>query len=95
MVEWLHTTLRNGQDKLTTRLNKQSLQVPDCKSPQEVSAFLHFRNTPSEMRRRRDSELHVAQTKHWVDGTFLLKLTNFYHNCLQVPLYKVITGPCL
>ena len=63
MVEWLHTTLRNAQDKLTTRLNKQSLQVPDCKSPQEVSALLHFRNTPSEMRRRRDSELHVAQTK--------------------------------
>ena len=32
--------------------------------------------------------------KHRVDGNFLLKLTKFYHNCLQVPLCKVITGPC-
>ena len=63
MVEWLHTTLSNGQDKLKIRINKQSLQVPDCQSAEEVSAFLNFRNTPSEMRRRRDSELHVAQTK--------------------------------
>ena len=63
MVEWLHTTLRNAQDKLTTRINTQSLQVPDCQSAEEVSGFLNFRNTPSEMRRRRDSELHVTQTK--------------------------------
>jgi hypothetical protein len=63
MEEWLHTTLRNAQDKLTTRMNKQSLQVPDCQFAEEVSGFLTFRNTPSEMRRRRDSELHVAQTK--------------------------------
>jgi hypothetical protein len=63
MVEWLHTTSSNDQDKLKIRINKQSLQVPDCQSAKEVSAFLNFRNTPSEMRRRRDSELHVAQTK--------------------------------
>jgi hypothetical protein len=63
MVEWLHSTLRNAQDKLTTRINKQSLQVPDCQSAEEVSGFLNYRKTPSEMRRRRDSELHVAQTK--------------------------------
>ena len=63
MVEWLHTTLSNGQDKLKIRINKQSLKVPDCQSAEEVSAFLNFRNTPSETRRKRDSELHVAQTK--------------------------------
>ncbi len=64
MVEWLYSTLRNSQDKLTTRINKQSLQVPDCQSAEEVSGFLNYRKTPSEMRRRRDSEaLHVAQTK--------------------------------
>ena len=92
MVEWLHSTLRNAQDKLTTRINKQSLQVPDCQSAEEVSGFLNYRKTPSEMRRRRGSELHVAQTK--TQGrNFLLKLTKFYHNCWQVPLYKVITGP--
>ena len=62
MVEWLHSTLKNGQDKLTTRLNKKSLQVPACQSAKEVSGFLDYRKTPSEMRRRRDSELHVAQT---------------------------------
>ena len=94
MVDWLHTTLRNGQDKLKSRLNKQSLQVPDCQSPEEVSAFLHFRNTPSEMSRRRDSELHVAQTKTLGIWNLSLETYQFYHNCLQVPLYKVITGPC-
>ena len=62
MVEWLHSNLRNGQDKLTTRINKQSLQVPDCQSVEQVSGLLNYRKTPSEMRRRRDSELHVAQT---------------------------------
>ena len=62
-VEWLHTTLSNGQDKLKIRINKQSLKVPDCQSAEEVSAFLNFRNAPSEMRRKIDSELHVAQTK--------------------------------
>ena len=62
MVEWLHTTLSNGQDKLKSRLNKQSLQVPDCQSVEQVSGLLNYRKTPSEMRRRRDSELHVAQT---------------------------------
>ena len=63
MVEWLHSTLRNAQDKLTTRINKHSLQVPDCQSVEEVSGFLNYRKTPAEIRRRRDSELHVAQTK--------------------------------
>ena len=63
MVEWLHSTLRNAQDKLTTRINKQSLQVPDCQSVEQVSGLLNYRKTPSEMRRRRDSELHVAQTQ--------------------------------
>ena len=63
MVKWLHNTLNSGQDKLKIRINQQSLQVPDCQSAKEVSAFLNFRNTPSEMRRRRNSELHVAQTK--------------------------------
>jgi hypothetical protein len=62
-VEWLHTTLRNAQDKLKSRLKKQLLQVPNCQSAEEVVGFLNFRNTPSEMRRRRGSELHVAQTK--------------------------------
>ena len=63
MVEWLHSTLRNAQDKLTTRINKQSLQVPDCQSVEQVSGLLNYRKTPSEMRRRRDSELHLAQTQ--------------------------------
>ena len=62
MGEWLHSNLRNAQDKLTTRINKQSLQVPDCQSVEQVSGLLNYRKTPSEMRRRRDSELHVAQT---------------------------------
>jgi hypothetical protein len=62
MVEWLHSTLRNVRDQLTARINKQSLQVPDCQSVEQVSGLLNYRKTPSEMRRRRDSELHVAQT---------------------------------
>ena len=73
MVEWLHSTLRNAQDKLTTRLNKQSLQVPDCQSAKEVSGFLDYRKTPSEMRRRRDSELHVVETKTQGRRKFSLK----------------------
>ena len=62
MVEWLHSTLKNARDQLTARINKQSLQVPDCQSVEQVSGLLNYRKTPSEMRRRRDSELHVAQT---------------------------------
>ena len=61
MVEWLHSTLKNARDQLTARINKQSLQVPDCQSVEQVSGLLNYRKTPSEMRRRRDSELHVAQ----------------------------------
>ena len=63
MVEWLHSTLKNARDQLTARINKQSLQVPDCQSVEQVSGLLNYRKTPSEMRRRRDSELHVAQTQ--------------------------------
>ncbi len=74
MVEWLHSTLRNAQDKLTTRINKQSLQVPDCQSVEQVSGLLNYRKTPSEMRRR-DSELHVAQTK--TQGRRKLSLTTY------------------
>ena len=62
MVEWLHSTLKNARDQLTARLNKQSLQVPACQSVEQVSGLLNYRKPPSEMRRRRDSELHVAQT---------------------------------
>ena len=63
MVEWLHSTLKNSRDQLTARINKQSLQVPDCQSVEQVSGLLNYRKTPSEMRRRRDSELHLAQTQ--------------------------------
>ena len=77
MVKWLHTTLRNAQDKLTTRINKQSLQFPDCQSAEEVNGFLNFRNTPSGMRRRRDSELHEAQTKTLVRRKLSLETYQF------------------
>ncbi len=77
MVEWLHSNLRNAQDKLTTRINKQSLQIPDCQSVEQVSGLLNYRKTPPEMRRRRDSELHVAQTQTQTQGRRKLSLKTY------------------
>jgi hypothetical protein len=61
MVEWLHNALREAKEKLKTRLNQAGSKLPGCDSLKFLATQLNFRTTPSQMRKKRNSELHVAQ----------------------------------
>ena len=60
MIEWLHTNLKEKRESLVSRLHKLQPTVT-CTTAKEMSCFLSFRKSPSTMRKRRSSELHVAE----------------------------------
>ena len=79
MIQWLHTNLKEKRDSLVSRLHK--LQ-PTLKSTtvKEMSCFLSFRKSPSTMRKRRSSELHVAEQEPCNTGrrNFFFVIVNDY-----------------
>jgi hypothetical protein len=79
MIEWLHTNLKEKWESLVSRLHK--LQ-PTLKSTtaKEMSCFLSFGKSPSTMRKRRSSELHVAEQEpcNYGNRNFFLVIVNDY-----------------
>ena len=95
MIQWLHTNLKEKRDSLVSRLHK--LQ-PTLKSTtvKEMSCFLSFRKSPSTMRKRRSSELHVAEQEPCNTGRrnfFLCYCKWLWIINSRAEQYKVIIGP--
>ncbi len=74
MIEWLHTNLKEKWKSLVSRLHKLQPTLT-CTTAKEMSCFLFFRKSPSTMRKRRSSELYVAEqeaSQRTLVGTFLI-----------------------
>ena len=84
MIEWLHTHLKEKRESLVRRLHKLQPTVT-CSTPREMTCFLSFRKSPSTMRKRRSSELHVAEQEPGNRKFFSLVIVNYYEKLAAEP----------